>query len=105
MNWKVKVLFIILSLLCGLRTTLWADGSKDLYPRGVRGTRAMLEPHILNQANSNAARFYNHARHFVYAKMNETIAVASSAMGVGAGGIRIMSQQVLPQNISVLWVE
>lgn len=91
MNWKVKVLFIILSLLCGLRTTLWADGSKDLYPRGVRGTRAMLEPHILNQANSNVARFYNHARHFVYAKMNETIAVASSAMGVGAGGIRIMS--------------
>ncbi|MCA5003633.1 DUF7507 domain-containing protein [Sphingobacterium bovistauri] len=67
-----------------------ADGSKDLYPKGVRGGRAFMES--MTYAGVNLShKFYNHAKHFAYVRNGETLAVASSAQGVRNGTIRIIS--------------
>lgn len=64
-----------------------ADGSKDMYPRGVRGNRAFL---VAKQVEPQRI-LLNQAAHYVYARAGETIAVASSAQGVGQGQIVLTS--------------
>jgi len=68
----------------------YADGSKDLYPEGIRGGRAFMES--MTYSNSRLTHpFYNHARHFAYLRKDETLAVASSAQGISGGTIRVIS--------------
>lgn len=65
--------------------SLFAEGSADLYPRGVRGARAYLvsgRPFFANGPIENGT-------HYVWVKKGETIAVASSAQGIGNGYIEI----------------
>ena len=76
-------IFIFFLIAFGSTMTAYADGSKDMYPRGVSGNRAFL---VSRKADKNNVLF-NRAAHYVYAKENETIAVASSAQGIGDGQI------------------
>jgi gliding motility-associated-like protein/uncharacterized repeat protein (TIGR01451 family) len=69
---------------------IFADGSKNLYPNGVRGGRAFMES-VTYQNGQLTHNYYNHARHFAYLLKDETLAVASSAQGVRGGTIRIIS--------------
>ncbi|MCC9041286.1 hypothetical protein LNQ81_00865 [Myroides sp. M-43] len=73
-----KVL-LTLSLILGVSTTVLADGSRNLYPSGVSGHRAML----LGKGHTSpeAIPFPNAGAHYVYAKVGETITMASSAQG------------------------
>ncbi|EDM33895.1 CHU large protein; glucose/sorbosone dehydrogenase-related, partial [Pedobacter sp. BAL39] len=68
-----------------------AEGSKDLYPSGVRGNRAFL--YVNNSAavlgNNVSFPFRTLGTHFVYAKVGETIAIASSAVNTNTGTIYV----------------
>lgn len=84
--------------LCGLAfiipflaQTAKAEGSRDLYPSGASGNRAFLYANT-DVANSlQSYPFKTRGTHFVYAKANETIAVASSAIGIRNGLIIVTS--------------
>ncbi|WP_162850111.1 DUF7507 domain-containing protein, partial [Sphingobacterium yanglingense] len=55
----------------------FADGSKDLYPNGVQGHRAMLSSS--NAAPSNSFPYPNLGIHYVYVQAGEIITLASNA--------------------------
>lgn len=82
MNMKWNML-LLLGLFFWTKAVL-GDGSKELYPEGVKGNRAFLVSLPLGR---NA--FANQARHFTFAREGETIAVASSAQNIGMGRIRL----------------
>ncbi|WP_162304961.1 DUF7507 domain-containing protein, partial [Sphingobacterium olei] len=82
-NW-VLYLGVLLFTLIGANA--FADGSRDLYPTGATGLRAYLRAHTAPTVNWP---FANHGTHYVYAKVGETITVASSAQGGGSGRIRL----------------
>lgn len=78
---------IFATILCS--NSLFADGSKDLYPSGATGVRAYLR-------SSNAPTvnwpFPNQGFHYVYAKAGERITMASSAQNTGGNAkIRLYS--------------
>lgn len=66
-------------------TTLWGSGSRDLYPNGAIGNRALL----ISRRCPDCAfdPFPTLGRHFVYAKQGETIYVGSSVQGMDNGRI------------------
>ncbi|WP_158962916.1 DUF7507 domain-containing protein [Myroides fluvii] len=68
---------LTLVLVLGVSTAVLADGSKNLYPTGASGYRAML----LGKEHSSpeAIPFANAGAHYVYAKVGEIITLASSA--------------------------
>lgn len=70
--------FILLSF-CSQFT--FAEGSKDLYPAGAQGNRAFLYANVDASSHITSWPFKTPGTHFVYAKVGETIAVASSALG------------------------
>jgi uncharacterized repeat protein (TIGR01451 family) len=72
-------------------TTASAEGSKDLYPSGVQGNRAFLYANIDGIYYTDRFPFKTRGAHFVYAEAGETIAVASSAIGVNNGRIVVTS--------------
>lgn len=86
-------------LLCGLTffllsflvETTFAEGSKDLYPAGVLGNRAFLYANVDGTNYTDRFPFKTKGAHFVYAKAGESIAVASSAIGVNNGRIIVTS--------------
>ncbi|SDF78077.1 hypothetical protein SAMN05421827_101523 [Pedobacter terrae] len=82
------LLFLLLSL-CTLKSA--AEGSKDLYPAGAIGNRAFLYANTDNVNFTDRYPFKTKGAHFVYAKANETIAVASSALGINNGQIIVTS--------------
>lgn len=65
-----------------------ADGSKDFYPRGVQGNRAYL---LSANKSTGIHPFINEGKHFVFAKLGETIATASSTQGLQGGRIVVTS--------------
>lgn len=67
--------------------TSLAEGSKDLYPSGALGNRAFLYANVDGINSLLSYPFKTRGQHFVYAKANETIAVASSALGINSGRI------------------
>lgn len=73
-NLRLYVPFIFLMLFS--IGTVWAEGSKDLYPSGVKGGRASLYSGVTPSINKP---FPTRGVHYVYAKVGETIALASSA--------------------------
>ncbi|WP_052646375.1 DUF7507 domain-containing protein [Sphingobacterium spiritivorum] len=74
-NCIVYIVLLFISLCLGLNT--YADGSRDLYPSGVSGGRASLRSSMT--VNASAYPFPTNGTHYVYAKVGETIALASSA--------------------------
>ncbi|MEK6494201.1 DUF7507 domain-containing protein [Myroides odoratimimus] len=74
----IKVV-LTLSLVLGVSTTMLADGSRNLYPSGASGHRAMLLGK--GYTSPEAIPFPNAGAHYVYAKVGETITMASSAQG------------------------
>ncbi|WP_182921537.1 DUF11 domain-containing protein [Pedobacter planticolens] len=80
--------FIILSFFT---KNTFAEGSKDLYPSGATGNRAFLYANVDNNNYTDRFPFKTKGTHFVYAKAGETIAVASSAIGVNNGRIIVTS--------------
>jgi uncharacterized repeat protein (TIGR01451 family) len=80
-----KIFFFLTLFLMG-HSSLYADGSRDMYYRDVPGNRAFM----VSQAPANGNVFRNQAAHYVYVKSGETIAVASSAQGIGNGHIRLI---------------
>ncbi|MCX2453399.1 hypothetical protein OQX61_19165, partial [Pedobacter sp. PLR] len=79
----------VLCLLVGF-STVYAEGSKDLYPNGAEGNRAFLNCNS-NNLPTESWPFKTAGTHYVYAKAGETIAVASSAYGIGKGDIKVTS--------------
>src|SRR5690606_13854107 len=82
---KMKLLvriFFFLFAAFGSIAIAYADGSRDLYYPGVNGYRAYL---VSRPVMYNNNTLYNQATHYVYARAGETIAVASSAQGIGRG--------------------
>ncbi|WP_293916750.1 MULTISPECIES: Ig-like domain-containing protein [unclassified Sphingobacterium] len=83
-------LFLFLfMILCPL--LLWADGSKDLYPTGVKGNRAYLISRSEREQGTTSFPFFTLGAHYVYVQSGETIATASSAQNIGEGRIRLTS--------------
>ena len=87
---KYGFLFFIF-MITGLWNVMFADGSRDFYPSGATGNRAFL---YSNQYESGGTTlrswpFKTLGTHYVYAKVGETIAAASSAQGLGNGRIRL----------------
>jgi uncharacterized repeat protein (TIGR01451 family) len=80
--------FILLSFFT---KTTFAEGSKDLYPAGAQGNRAFLYANVDGTNYTDRFPFKTRGAHFVYAKAGETIAVASSAIGVNNGRIVVTS--------------
>ncbi|MGL4584762.1 MAG: DUF7507 domain-containing protein, partial [Flavobacterium sp.] len=68
-----------LVLVLGVSTAVLADGSRNLYPSGVTGHRGMLLGRGYD--SPEAIPFTNAGAHYVYAKVGETITLASSAQG------------------------
>jgi uncharacterized repeat protein (TIGR01451 family) len=77
--------FII--LLSFFINNAFAEGSKDLYPANAKGNRAFLYANIDGTNYVDRFPFKTKGAHFVYAKAGETIAVASSAIGIHNGRI------------------
>jgi uncharacterized repeat protein (TIGR01451 family) len=86
-------------LLIFLTKSTFAEGSKDLYPAGAQGNRAFLYANTDGTNYTDRFPFKTKGVHFVYAKANETIAVASSAIGVNNGRIIVTS----PDGISTTY--
>ncbi|WEK20946.1 MAG: gliding motility-associated C-terminal domain-containing protein [Candidatus Pedobacter colombiensis] len=86
-NRNVFGLFFLLFSLINL-SSVFADGSRELYPSGATGNRAFLYC-ATNGANTDSWPFKTQGTHYVYAKAGEEIAVASSAQGQGSGTINI----------------
>lgn len=80
-------LSLFMYFLC-LSTLGYADGSKDLYPLNAKGGRARLLASTDPGANLQYATL---GSHYVFAKAGETIALASSAMGLNCSEIRLTS--------------
>ena len=75
---KNRYFWLLLALLIIIpAVNIYADGSKDLYPNGASGRRAYLTSY--NTSYSGSLPFQSYGTHYVYAKANETIALASSA--------------------------
>src|SRR5690606_5133355 len=88
-SWIRSVLYVFASLFLGLPTDqVLADGSKDLYPDGVQGGRAVLVSSI---TPATGWPFTVPGVHYVYVKAGEIIAAASSAQGLGNGQIIVIS--------------
>ncbi|MEO4005726.1 gliding motility-associated C-terminal domain-containing protein [Flavobacterium sp. CAU 1735] len=90
-NMKKYCFLFFIFMITGLWNVMFADGSKDFYPSGATGNRAFL---YSNQYESGGTTirswpFKTLGTHYVYAKVGETIAAASSAQGVGNGRIRL----------------
>ncbi len=83
-----SVVFILLSFFT---QSTFAEGSKDLYPTGATGNRAFLYANTDNVNYTDRFPFKTKGAHFVYAKAGESIAVASSALGVNNGRIIVTS--------------
>lgn len=88
-----KVLFLLLSFAFSL--SLYAEGSKDLYPQGGLGYRAFLMARGNTKASQPFDPFPSYGVHKVYAKAGEFIYTGSSNVGKGngtsTGGIRIFN--------------
>lgn len=83
-------LFMLCVLLCS-GPTVWADGSKDLYPAGAKGGRATLRS---NTVVTNAFPFPTQGDHFVYVNAGERIALASSvSTSSHSGKIKLFDPQ------------
>lgn len=82
-------LHIIFACVLMLQSSfMFADGSKDLYPSGKNGHRALL------RSSTTVQEYYpfpNLGTHYVYAKAGEKLALASSAQGLGSARIRLYS--------------
>lgn len=70
------IVVYVLLIIMGVHTSVHAEGSKDLYPSGIQGGRATL---FSGNVGNIAFPFPTRGTHFVYAKVGETIALASSA--------------------------
>lgn len=69
---------LVLNLLISLHT--YAEGSKDLYPSGTSGYRAFLRSTSdITAATTVNWPFANRGTHYVFARVGERIALASSA--------------------------
>lgn len=82
----LKVGIFLVFLLTGLNA--FAEGSKELYPNGTTGGRAKLRS---SPAQTVSFPFANFNRHYIYAKPGEKITMASSAVGVNQGKVRLMT--------------
>ncbi len=80
-----KALTVLVTLLCS--PSLWADGSRNLYPSTATGVRAQLQ--TANTVTANWP-FPNSSAHYVYAQAGERITLASSAQGSGSARIRLI---------------
>jgi len=88
---RVRFLFcMLIALASGMAVR--ADGSKDMYPRSVRGNRAYM---VAGQGRSQQ-QLFNQAAHYAYLRAGETLAVASSAQGIGRGRIVLTA----PDNVT-----
>ncbi len=76
-------IFLFLLIAFGGTVRAYADGSKDMYPSDVEGNRAFLISRTARASNV----LFNSAAHYVYVREGETVAVASSAQGIGNGHI------------------
>lgn len=79
--------YLILLYLLIITKTIFAEGSKDLYPAGVRGARAYI---VSGRSMFNNGPVENGA-HYAWVKKGEIIAVASSAQNIGNGSIEVIS--------------
>lgn len=86
-----KCFCMLVCLLSFFSKITFAEGSKDLYPSGAQGNRAFLYANVDGVNYLDRFPFKTRGAHFVYAKANETIAVASSAIGVNNGRIVVTS--------------
>ncbi|MGO4709836.1 hypothetical protein AB4Y90_12110 [Chryseobacterium sp. 2TAF14] len=83
-NFSFKFCFtLLITVLCN--NLLFADGSKDLYPDGKLGYRAYLRSSTIKDAERWP--FPTTGTHYVYAKENERITLASSAQLSGSAAI------------------
>lgn len=82
----LRTMVFFLSLI-NVPAGIYADGSKDLYPDGVRGKRAYLFSRTATVSKGASLNhswpFRTYGDHFVYLNIGETIAMASSAHGLG----------------------
>lgn len=105
-NNSKKVFFLFTLLLMQIGTAL-AEGSKDWYPKDVKGHRAMLAGAGYTEDESHP--FANNGVHYVYAKKGEKITLASSAQaynyGQGKNNIKLYDQDgnEITLNRGTLW--
>lgn len=78
---KNRHFWLLLALLIlAPAVSIYADGSKDLYPSGTLGYRAFLRSTSSNVASATENwPFANRGTHYVFARVGERIALASSA--------------------------
>ncbi len=82
---------VLLAFLFFSGVVVKAEGSKDLYPTGVKGNRAFLVSRD-TPFGTNSDRswpFLTLGTHYVYVKNGEVLHTASSAQNVGSGRIRL----------------
>lgn len=83
-----RIFFAVLLLSVLSVESGFADGSKDLYPSGVKGKRAYLFSRTNTVSKGSQLNhswpFRTYGEHFVYVNAGETIALASSAQGLGS---------------------
>ncbi|UUC43865.1 DUF7507 domain-containing protein [Flavobacterium cerinum] len=90
-NRKKTYLLFFIFMITGFWNAMFADGSKDFYPSGATGNRAFLYSNAYESGGTTIRSwpFKTLGTHYVYAKVGETIAAASSAQGVTNGRIRL----------------
>jgi uncharacterized repeat protein (TIGR01451 family) len=88
---RLLLLSLAFILLSFFTKSAYAEGSKDLYPSGAQGNRAFLYANIDGINYTDRFPFKTRGTHFVFAKAGESIAVASSAIGVNNGRIVVTS--------------
>ncbi len=72
-----------------------AEGSKDMFPAGATGNRALMFSSA-TRTNINIGNIYNPGRMFVYAKVGEVIYAGSSVQGMKNGNIRLVAPNGTP---------
>jgi len=90
---KKMIFLFFISVITSFWTQMSAEGSKDFYPSGVSGNRAFLYSNSYEAGGTTIRSwpFKTLGTHYVYAKVGETIAVASSAQNAGNGKIRLIA--------------
>ncbi|MHC5353944.1 flagellar hook assembly protein FlgD [Myroides sp. LJL115] len=97
-----KLTFLLLFCVTFLTSLpVLADGSKNLYPNGVKGARAYLR--TSTQSTENWP-FANNGIHYVYAKKDEKITLANSSPSIN-GNRAVFIIEYLDQNKQVITKE
>ncbi|RZL41311.1 MAG: hypothetical protein EOP00_25090 [Pedobacter sp.] len=84
-----RAVFVFIAVYCLFSVKTFAEGSKDLYPSGVAGNRAVIYSSTDAGTAGAAFPFVTQGTHYAYVMAGESITASSSSQNVNGGRVRL----------------